>query len=251
MKGIGWLSLTLLVAAVIANWMPAQARQETAPAAADLLQVLEEAGAMGLEGQVRLRAALGQVQSPEEWQEQAEAWAYRLDIPQVNTQVNTVISKSSSLLSYRTETSREGVQIRYGVTGVSNNGLYDTYLVVQLSGSPKSLQDVDSVRENFVKALEEADLNPQISTCVRGMYNVKMSVDRQEGRILSIFRTLEAQELERLHDETVVSISGYTQLWEEFIPLHGEKMNLQVATHRSSDKGTFITIGTPIITAEY
>jgi len=246
-QGLGWLSCALLIAAVIAGWMPAQARQDQVPATAELMQVLEGTGASGLEGQARLRVSLGKVKSPEEWQRQAETWASRLGI----SQPDAAIEKSSSLLSYRVKTSRGGVQIHYGVTGVSNNGWYDPYLVIQLIGSPQSLRDVDNLREKFAKVLEEAGWNPQFSTCVRGIYNDKMSVDRQTERILSIFRIFHAKELERMQDETVVSISGYSQLWEGFIPLRGGRMNLQAATHRSSGHGTFITIGTPIITAEY
>lgn len=243
----GWSALTLLVAFGIAYWMPAQAKQEDVPVATRLLQALEETGATGLTAQVRLRASLEQVNSPEEWQELAEAWAARLEIPISDAAIST----SSTHLSYRTESNRAGVHIRYEVTGVSKSSLYDTYLVLQLSGSTTSLPYIESIQKHFLRALGEASLNPQFSTCIRGMHNVKMSVDQQEGMILSIFRALAAKELERLQDETVVSISGYTQLWEEFIPLHGQKMNLQVATHRSSEAGTLVTIGTPIITVEY
>lgn len=244
---LGWLASTLLIVADIAFWLPVQAKEENTPVAALLVEALEDTGATAQEVQVRLRASSDQANSPEEWKQVAEEWATRLEIPFSAAD----ISETGHGLSYRANADRSGVQIRYEVTGVSSNGLYHTYLVLLLSGSPTSLPYIESMQKAYVTALRDASFNVQIGTCIRGMDNVKMSVDQQEGRILSMFRTLEAKELERLQDETVVSISGYTHLWEESIPLHGQKMNLQVATHRNSDAGTSITIGTPIITVEY
>ena len=244
---VGWLALTLLVAVGIAFWMPVQAKEEAVPVASRLLHALEDTGATALEVQVRLRASLDQVKSPEEWKDVAEEWATRLGISTTGAE----ISEAANLLSYRTKSNTAGVEIRYQVTGVSSNGSYHTYLVLQLSGTPSTLPYIESMQKNYAEALRDASFVTQISTCIRGMDNVKMSVDQQEGRILSIFHALEAEELERLQDNTVVSISGYTRLWDDFIPLNGQKMNLQVATHRNSDAGTWITIGTPIITVEY
>lgn len=246
-KWSGWLVLALVMITCAIYWMPAQAT-EGKPVAAQLLRVLEDSGATGETIQVRVRASLGTVQSPEEVKELAKHWAKQLEIPFLHVE----FSRKEQTIAYQTESRVNRVQLGYEVTAVSKNGSYDTYLVLQLNGSSKSLLYIEKLQETFANKLKKAHFIPQISTCIRGMYNVKMSVDQQEGKILSIFQTLQAAELERLQDETVVSISGYTRLWEPFIALNGQKMNVQVATHRDSDSaGTWITVGTPIITVEY
>lgn len=248
-KRSGWLALAvaLVVCMGAVYLMPAGAAEEK-PAAAQLLQAMEDSGATATEVQVRARTSIGLVSSPEEVEELAKGWAKQLEIPFTHVE----ISRKNQMLAYQTETTQGGVQIRYEVSGVAKNGSFDTYVVWQLKGSRQSLLYMEQLQESFANALKKADFIPQISTCIRGMYNVKMSVDQQEGKILSIFRSLHATEIERLQDETVVSISGYTRAWEPFIALNGQKMNLQVATHRDSDDaGTWITVGTPIITVEY
>lgn len=246
-KWTGWLALALLFVMGVVSWMPAQAT-EVKPVAAQLLGAMEDSGASGVTIQVRARTAMGQVLRPEGVEELAKKWAEQLEIPFSHTE----LSRKNNILVYRTAYTQDGVQLRYEVTGVPKNGAFDTYLVLQLSGSRQSLLYIEQIQETFAKALTKANFIPQISTCIRGMYNVKMGVDQQEGKILSIFEALQATELERLQDETVVSISGYTRMWEPSLMLNGQKMNLQVATHRdSSNAGTWITVGTPIITAEY
>lgn len=244
----GLLSLAMLILLGIVYWVPTQAKEIPDVAiAAQLLAVIEETGATGLQVQMRGRTSLGQVESPVELEKLANSWATELAIPVTSF----AFSQKNHIVSHTAEFIQDGVQVRFEITGVSINGVFDTYLVLELTGSRQSLPYIESTQDNFVKSLAKADFIPQISTCIRGMYNVKMSVDQQEGKILSIFQALQAKERERLADETVVSISGYTNLWKPFISLNGEKMNLQVATHQDSHAGTRITVGTPIITVEY
>jgi hypothetical protein len=246
-KWSGWWLLLLLAAAVTVWRMPAEAKLER-PVAAQLLAAVEGSGAKGVSIQVRMRAELGQASGPAQVKALAEAWAHRLDIPVPQADR----TRKSNLHVYQVLFERQGVQGQFQVTGVPRQGAYDVYLVLSLTGSPDTLQYIGVIQDSFDKALTKADMIPQISTCVRGMYSVKLSVDQQEGKILAIFRALHAMELERLRDDTVVSISGYTPAWKPFIALNDKtKMNLQVATHRDSQSGTWITVGTPIITAEY
>jgi hypothetical protein len=246
-KWSGLLVLALLLVTGAVYWMPVQA-SEAKPVASKLLQTLEDSGATGVSIQVRARVALGEVQRQEEVTELAKMWAKQLEIPLSLIEE----SRNHDVLMYRTTYKQNGVSVRYEMTSVPENGSFDTYLVLQLSGSRESLLYIEQIQETFAKALKNADFIPQISTCIRGLYNVKMSVDQQGGKIMSIFATLQATELERLQDETVVSISGHTPMWEPFIALNGQKMNLQVATHRDSgNAGTWVTVGTPIITVEY
>lgn len=244
----GLLSLAILIVVGIVYWAPVQAEEVADVAiAARLLDVMEETGATGLQVQMRGRTSLGQVENPVQLEKLANSWAAKLAFPATRFE----ISQKNHIFSHKAAFNQDGVQVRLEITGVPINGVLDTYLVLELTGSRQTLPYIESAQDSLVKALSKADFIPQISTCIRGMYNVKMSVDQQEGIILSIFQSLQAEERERLADETVVSISGYTKLWKPFISLNEDKMNLQVATHRDSHAGTQITVGIPIITAEY
>ncbi|MFY0544209.1 YwmB family TATA-box binding protein [Brevibacillus sp. H7] len=246
-KAYGWVTLVLMAIGCLALLLPAQARQ-LQPAAANLLEVMEDSGAKGLEVEVRTSLSIGQASSPEELGSLANQWANRLNTPAAHA----VITKKDDRYVYRIVSNYDDIRLLFQVTGLPKKGGYQAYLVFQMKGSTTTLPYIEKIQSTAAAALKQAGLIPQFSTCIRGMYSDKMSVDQQEGKILSIFRALQAKELERLQDESVVSISGYTRAWEPFIALNDQKMNLQVATHRDTQSdGTWITVGTPIITAEY
>lgn len=173
-KWSGLLVLALLLVTGAVYWMPAQA-SEAKPVASKLLQTLEDSGATGVSIQVRARVALGEVQRQEEVTELAKMWAKQLEIPLSLIEE----SRNHDVLMYRTTYKQNGVSVRYEMTSVPENGSFDTYLVLQLSGSRESLLYIEQIQETFAKALKNADFIPQISTCIRGLYNVKMSVDQQ------------------------------------------------------------------------
>jgi hypothetical protein len=246
-KAYGWLTLAMLAVCCLILFQPAQARLMQ-PEAVRLLKAMEDSGAKGLDVEVRTRLPIGQVNSTKELESLAVKWAERLNIPAEHAD----ISKEKEQYVYRILSNHDDIRLHFQVSGLPLKGAYQAYLVIHLKGSRHTLPYIVSMQDTVAAALKQAGLIPQFSTCIRGMYSDKMSVDQQEGKILSIFRALQAKELERLQDDSVISISGYTRAWESFILSSGQKLNLQVATHRDTESdGTWITVGTPIITAEY
>ncbi|MFZ0370232.1 MAG: YwmB family TATA-box binding protein [Halobacillus sp.] len=63
-------------------------------------------------------------------------------------------------------------------------------------------------------------------------------------------QTFDIKPLDQVAEKDWTSSSGYTEKWGQAIPTAGGKMNVQFAT-RTLGGRTNITIGTPIITAEY
>ena len=93
---------------------------------------------------------------------------------------------------------------------------------------------------------------PQIFSCASGMWNAKMlNVDLSE-RATELMHKFDASFVEQLEEETFVSLSAYTTLWNESLLTNNKKMNLQIAL-RNEEKNNQITvtIGTPILTIEY
>jgi hypothetical protein len=235
--------------AMLAAWyMPGRASSEQTDTAVRLLQVMNGTGAEAKEVEVRTSVKLGNVAGAKELDSLASGWENSLGLPQ------TVQSGQweNGLYSRQKVTDFQGIRLLFRMIGVPEQGHYAAYVVFSLKGKPAQIQHLVTLQHSIAKALQQAGTIPQFSTCIRGMYSDKLSVDQQGGKILSIFHALHAHELERLADDTVVSISGYTRQWEPSIQLNGQRMNLQVATHQDTvSGGTWITVGTPIITAEY
>lgn len=243
-----WLAILVLLLVGMLYLLPAAAKEEAAAISDRLLKAVEDTGARVSDIEVRTSITEASVNSPEELKLMGIKWAQRLNLPAADS----AIFMEKNTYVYQILSNFGGAELHLRLVGVPHGSRLDAYLVLSLKGKRQQLQDIVNLQYTVKKALESTGFIPQFSTCIRGIYSVKLSVDQQESRILSIFDSLRASELERLQDETVVSISGYTSAWKPFIKINDEKMNLQVATHRDSQtEATWITVGTPIITAEY
>lgn len=232
-----------LFTAVTAYYGSVSAKGGKAEEAVRITQALEQNNIAVTDATVRISVTLPKISGAKELAEQNRAWAAALQISP-----DTLARQENGVFVYQNEAKGR----RYRLVGVPNSGSWDAYLVVTLKEKRDHLQDIVNSQQNVIKLLQKQALIPQISTCIAGIYNDTLSVDQQEERIIFLFRSLQAREVERLEDETVVSISGYTRLWDQAINTHNQKMNLQVATHRDVEqKLTRFTVGTPIITAEY
>ncbi|MFC7371503.1 YwmB family TATA-box binding protein [Fictibacillus iocasae] len=88
-------------------------------------------------------------------------------------------------------------------------------------------------------------------SCMSGITGDKMKFGlyNEAHELVSSFS---AVPIEELQEETFVSLSAYTALWDDAITTAQDKMNLQIAVRTDGLGGrTTVTIGTPIITSEY
>jgi hypothetical protein len=128
-----------------------------------------------------------------------------------------------------------------------------TYFIYAIEGLVNTNQDWKEIRRLIDDRIQDSvGGNPKIFSCVTGTYGDKMVVDlySQANELVQAFSGTSVEELK---EETFVSLSAYTEQWEQAIYTgHQNKMNLQVAL-RSEGLGskTTVTIGTPIITSEY
>ncbi|MGO0063668.1 YwmB family TATA-box binding protein [Brevibacillus fluminis] len=246
----GWRTYGLLfvcLVSAVAYYGNVSAKTQEAEAVASITEKLEQNSIAVTDATVRMSVTLPKLTGAKALAEQNEAWAAALQISP-----DPAVEKENGVFVYQNTAVFAAQELQYRLVGVPNTGKLDAYLVVTVKGKRNHLQDIVNKQQNVIKLLQRQALIPQISTCIAGIYNDTLSVDQQEERIFSIFRSLQASEIERLKDETVVSISGYTRLWDQAILSHNQKMNLQVAAHRDVEqKLTRFTVGTPIITAEY
>lgn len=216
--------------------------------ASRLLQAMEQTGAKATTIEMRTSVDTGHESSTQAIDQKAAAWMQNIGITMQLAQAKT----ERDLYVQQVVTNVEGIQLHFRMIGVPQNGHFDTHVVFSLKGKDTQLPELKRVQKRIATAFREAGRVSQFSTCLRGLYSDKLGVDQQTGKILSIFAALHARELERLADDTVVSISGYTRLWQPHIKVNDQNMNLQVATHQDTATGqTWITVGTPIITVEY
>ncbi|WP_139491104.1 YwmB family TATA-box binding protein [Brevibacillus dissolubilis] len=241
------MMFVLMALLLLAFLYPVSAKEAGEPSVTNMLEALEATGATATDITMRTSVALPFVDSSKELLALGQEWSKRLSVP-----VQSQLSREKHNVVYQSQGVWGKALLSIRLIGVEQSGKVGTYLVVSLSGKRSHLQDIENLRQYATNELKNSQLIPQFSTCIRGIYSDKMSVGWQKGKILGIFQALGAREVERLEDESVISVSAYTREWRPFIMTGNQKMNLQVATHvDKNNQLTRITIGTPIITAEY
>jgi len=216
-------------------------------AAVTLLESLEASGAQV--DQIELRATIeGDVLPAAKYlRTKAETWSSLLQLPPAEELKQ---DKGTYTMQTQGAFGKANLQLRF--VGVPQDSGIRTFLLVKLSGERTALADLEHLYQQVTETLAGQTAIPQFSTCIRGIYNDTLGDDQQEGKVFAVLQYLRARQVERLQDETVLSVSAYTGLWQHSIRTGQHKMNLQIATHADPmGNVTRITAGTPIITAEY
>ncbi len=135
-----------------------------------------------------------------------------------------------------------------------HNEQLHSYLIYEVHGANKltdeQIERLDWILQNRLEDLFQN--NTKIFTCASGNSSDKLNfgLTEQADALLADFS---AQTIESLKEETFISVSAYTNIWNTFLTTNNQNMNLQVAIRGTEGLGgkTTVTIGTPIITTEY
>ncbi|UFJ40148.1 YwmB family TATA-box binding protein [Brevibacillus humidisoli] len=244
-------SLLLAVLLLVAVGLPVLSADDQPSSswdsAAALLEAVEASGAQVSEVELRATIDGDHLPDAEYLRAKANEWnsLLGLSVPQDPQQ-----DKGTYIMQTLGVFGEAKLHVRF--VGVPQNSGFRTYLVVKMTGERSALKDLEQLYQQVTERLAEKSAIPHFSTCVRGIYSDTLSDDQQEGKVFAVLQYLRAQPVERLHDETVLSLSAYAGQWQHWIKTGQHKMNLQVATHTDTmGEITRITAGTPIITAEY
>lgn len=126
-----------------------------------------------------------------------------------------------------------------------------SYLLYEQKGA-RPLNTWEHTHDQFVRhaksILQEKFV---IFTCLDGHVNGMMDVVLQKKAEM-IANEFQAKPVEYLVESNFVSLSAYTEKWEQFIMTSNDKMNVQIAIRSSEmNENHTITVGTPIVTTEY
>lgn len=136
-------------------------------------------------------------------------------------------------------------------TLADKNQGHESYIVVDIVDSTQK------VNSRAAKALlkgffDTIGVNPTITVTLVGSFKGQIEPSNMQSICSSMLGYLKARAIEGLHEEGLVSISGYSPALGEGIVSGGRPVNLQVAMRYNSYKDrTYIWVGTPIISIEY
>ncbi|WP_185806983.1 YwmB family TATA-box binding protein [Bacillus sp. HMF5848] len=135
---------------------------------------------------------------------------------------------------------------------VQENHSKKSYVFYEMKGSKWTSQiwrDFQTIFHN--RKIDIFQENTTNFSCMKGIQsgNMKSVLKNNANRLLKEFQ---AQPVEMLDEETLLSISAYTEMWKQTIPTKNNKqMNLQLALRAQEGGDIVVVAGTPILTIEY
>ena len=137
------------------------------------------------------------------------------------------------------------------IIGIKKNS-NESYIIVDILDNKvyKNIVDIYTILE---KSLYKYSNIVDISTCISGEFSKKLQFSKYDDIFQEILYNMSAEEIDRVESENMVSITAYSELFDEnYLEYWGNKINLNIGIRYSEDDDkTLIYIATPIIKLDY
>ena len=137
------------------------------------------------------------------------------------------------------------------IIGIKKNSS-ESYIIIDILENKvyKNIVDIYTILE---KSLYKYSNIVDISTCISGEFSKKLQFSKYDDIFQEILYNMSAEEIDRVESENMVSITAYSELFDEnYLEYLGNKINLNIGIRYSEDDDkTLIYIATPIIKLDY
>ena len=137
------------------------------------------------------------------------------------------------------------------IVGIKKND-NEAYIIVDILENKvyKDIVDIYTIIEDTLNMYSD-DTN--INVCISGEYTKKLQNTKYNDIFAKILYNMNAKEIDRIEDETFISITAYSKLLDEnYLEYLGNKINLNIGMRYSEDEDkTLLYIATPIIKLDY
>ena len=137
------------------------------------------------------------------------------------------------------------------IIGIKKNSK-ESYIIIDILENKvyKNIVDIYTILE---KSLYKYSNIVDISTCISGEFSKKLQFSKYDDIFQEILYNMSAEEIDRVESENMVSITAYSELFDEnYLEYLGNKINLNIGIRYSEDDDkTLIYIATPIIKLDY
>ena len=137
------------------------------------------------------------------------------------------------------------------IIGIKKNS-EESYIIVDILDNKvyKNIVDIYTILE---KSLYKYSNIVDISTCISGEFSKRLQFSKYDDILQEILYNMSAEEIDRVENDNMVSITAYSKLLEEnYLEYLGNKINLNIGIRYSEDDDkTLIYIATPIIKLDY
>ena len=137
------------------------------------------------------------------------------------------------------------------IIGIKKNS-NESYIIVDIFDN-KVYKNIVYIYTILEKSLYKYSNIVDISTCISGEFSKKLQFSKYDDIFQEILYNMSDEEIDRVESENMVSITAYSELFDEnYLEYLGNKINLNIGIRYSEDDDkTLIYIATPIIKLDY
>ena len=126
-----------------------------------------------------------------------------------------------------------------------------SYLIVGISHF-RTPANYKNLRIKMVEVFSLIGEQAHYSNIISGYVAKKMEVKEMQKMSKKVMQITGAEEVENYADDRMTSVTGFTPAISDRLTLGPKRVNINMAArYNSTDAGTYIYIGSPIITTEY
>jgi hypothetical protein len=201
-------------------------------------------GAFSLESQVDCWATINKKLTNQELSIRLEELTNYVGVPFINSNVQRDNTPNGIMLTYKYSLQ----DITYLFKAEVDKKQGKSFLLINICSSRKNLDDLRSI-ENKLKSSQYKWKYYYLYT---GKLEHYLNQDSQAKVINVLMENLEAQQEELYKDQNMISVAGYSPLFNNCVKVQNKKLNVQVAIKSDMNKDdTIIYIGQPLILGDY
>ncbi|EOC99444.1 YwmB family TATA-box binding protein [Caldisalinibacter kiritimatiensis] len=132
----------------------------------------------------------------------------------------------------------------------SYSNIEETDLVIDIVQD--KIDRLNAVYNQIEKIFNKFNANTKITTCIVGTYDGKLKEKENLHIINEAIQVIKGKKIEGLVEPSLISISAYSPLIDDYIYTADKRMNLNIAMrYNEYEDKTYIWIGSPIIAVGY
>ena len=136
------------------------------------------------------------------------------------------------------------------VQAAKTEDVVETNIIVDVT-SKDSKRDLKALEETIRKVMSPYG-NAEITTCITASKKEQLSIARQKQTIRDIMECLEVTEVEVFSDGNIVSMTGFSNMIDQWKQYNNKKVNINMAMRYSTyENKTYLWLGSPFITIGY
>jgi len=164
---------------------------------------------------------------------------------------NSIDAAQSEIKMTRAEYIKDNLQVQVSVQNMTEHVFStnaETHFVIKVTNQSDQLNELSDYYSKVQKVFSALDIEGEITTCLSGFLNDKLTVDEKQSTLGKKFNKHGVLDKEHFQGGNVVIKSGYSTKIDEFVIVNDKKMNVNIALAEDQTAGkTSFRVATPIL----